>query len=121
MSNTIIKSFLRWCWLRQMVACESQRESGNETGMVSFERDKEFDTCVAEVEALINLIEGNVVEEREKEPATERKLRMNALRSILVSGHAVISGMSIADMERIFEAIRHDSLEQGSCDDEPEE
>jgi len=124
MSNTIIQSFLRWCWLRNMAV----RERGNEatpktppTGTVSFERDKEFDTCVSEVEALISLIEGKVVEEREKEPAIERKLRMNALRSILVSGHAVISGMSMADTERIFEIIRHESLEQSASDDESEE
>ena len=80
------------------------------------EHDQEFDDCVSEVESLISLIEDDVIKEREKAPTDERKRRMDSLRSILVSGFAIISGMSIVDTETILGQVRQDCVEQRSPD-----
>jgi len=76
------------------------------------ERDEEFDDCVSEVETLISLIQDDVVVERGKEPTDERKRRMDSLRSVLVSGFAIISGMSIVKTEGILTQVRLDHLYQ---------
>jgi len=81
-----------------------------------FERNPKFDDCVSEVKSLISMIEDSVVKEQNQEPIDERKLRLRTLRSILVSGFAMISETRLTDMEEMLRNARQDCRKRPSAD-----
>ena len=99
-------------------ALDTDISSDEKTTIPPFKRDQEFDDCVSEVESLISLIEEDVTKEREEEPTDERKRRMKSLRSVLVSGLAITSGMSKKDVENVYAQVRKDCREQCAMNDE---